>query len=48
VKRSKAHPNGVLLYRINYRGKSVVYATDVEQKDGGYPISFVLSAAPTC
>lgn len=36
VKRSKAHPNGVLLYRINYRGKSVVYATDVEQKNGGH------------
>ena len=37
VKKSHAHPNGVLLYRINYRGKSVVYATDVEQKNGGYP-----------
>ena len=37
VKRSKAHPNGVLLYRINYRGKSVVYATDVEQKNEEYP-----------
>jgi len=36
VKKSKAHPNGVLLYRINYRGKSVVYATDVEQKEGGH------------
>jgi len=46
VKRSKAHPNGVLLYRINYRGKSVVYATDVEQKDGGYPdiIRFIRGA----
>ncbi len=37
VKKSKAHPNGVLLYRINYRGKSAVYATDVEQKNGGHP-----------
>jgi len=46
VKKSKAHPNGVLLYRINYRGKSVVYATDVEQKDGGYPdiIRFIRNA----
>ena len=46
VKKSKAHPNGVLLYRINYRGKSVVYATDVEQKDGGYPdiIRFIRGA----
>jgi len=46
VKRSKAHPNGVLLYRLNYHGKSVVYATDVEQKDGGYPdiIRFIRGA----
>jgi len=36
VKKSQAHPNGVLLYRINYRGKSVVYATDVEQREGGH------------
>jgi ribonuclease BN (tRNA processing enzyme) len=36
--KSPAHPrNGVMLYRVNYRGKSVVYATDVEQKQGGYP-----------
>jgi ribonuclease BN (tRNA processing enzyme) len=26
-----------MLYRVNFGGKSVVYATDVEQKDGGYP-----------
>jgi ribonuclease BN (tRNA processing enzyme) len=46
VKKSRAHPNGVLLYRINYRGKSVVYATDVEQKDGGNPdiIRFIRGA----
>jgi len=46
VKKSKAHPNGVLLYRVYYRGKSVVYATDVEQKNGGYPdiIRFIRGA----
>jgi ribonuclease BN (tRNA processing enzyme) len=36
--KSPAHPRyGVMLYRINYRGKSLVYATDIEQKQGGYP-----------
>jgi ribonuclease BN (tRNA processing enzyme) len=36
--KSSAHPrNGVLLYRLSYRNKSVVYATDIEQQDGGYP-----------
>jgi ribonuclease BN (tRNA processing enzyme) len=36
--KSSAHPRfGVLLYRVNFDGKSLVYATDVEQKDGGYP-----------
>lgn len=36
--KSVAHPRfGVMLYRIHYRGKSLVYATDIEQKDGGYP-----------
>jgi ribonuclease BN (tRNA processing enzyme) len=36
--KSPAHPRyGVMLYRVNYRDKSVVYATDVEQRDGGYP-----------
>ncbi len=35
--RSSAHPRtGVLLYRVNYRGKSLVYATDIEEKKGGY------------
>jgi ribonuclease BN (tRNA processing enzyme) len=35
--RSPAHPkNGVFLYRVVYRGKNVVYATDIEQKRGGY------------
>jgi ribonuclease BN (tRNA processing enzyme) len=36
--KSAAHPRfGVMLYRVNYAGKSLVYATDVEQKNGGYP-----------
>jgi ribonuclease BN (tRNA processing enzyme) len=36
--KSPAHPRfGVMLYRVNFGGKSLVYATDVEQKDGGYP-----------
>ncbi len=36
--KSIAHPRfGVMLYRIHYRGKSLVYATDVEQRVGGYP-----------
>lgn len=30
VMRSYAHPNGVLHYRIDWHGKSVVYATDTE------------------
>ena len=35
--KSNAHPrNGVLLYRVSHRHKSVVYATDIEQKKGGY------------
>jgi ribonuclease BN (tRNA processing enzyme) len=34
---SPAHPlYGVMLYRVNYRDKSLVYATDVEEKEGGY------------
>ena len=32
-----AHPrDGVMLYRIEFRGKTLVYATDVEQRPGGY------------
>lgn len=45
--KSPAHPrNGVLLYRIAYRNRSVVYATDIEQQVGGYPdvIEFVRGA----
>jgi len=35
--KSPAHPkNGVMLYRVRYRGRSVVYATDIEEKEGGY------------
>jgi phosphoribosyl 1,2-cyclic phosphodiesterase len=36
--KSPAHPlNGVMLYRVHYKNKSVVYATDIEQQEGGYP-----------
>ena len=36
--KSPAHPlNGVMLYRVHYRNKSFVYATDIEQQEGGYP-----------
>jgi phosphoribosyl 1,2-cyclic phosphodiesterase len=36
--KSSAHPlNGVMLYRIFYEKKSFVYATDIEQQEGGYP-----------
>lgn len=36
--KSPAHPrDGVMLYRVGYGGKSLVYATDVEQQEGGYP-----------
>jgi ribonuclease BN (tRNA processing enzyme) len=36
--KSPAHPRfGVMLYRVNFAGKSLVYATDIEQRDGGYP-----------
>ena len=35
--KSPAHPrDGVMLYRIKYRGKTLVYATDVEQRAGGF------------
>lgn len=30
ILRSSAHPGGVLIYRIEWRGRSVVYATDTE------------------
>ncbi len=35
--KSPAHPrDGVMLYRVRYAGKTLVYATDVEQRPGGY------------
>jgi phosphoribosyl 1,2-cyclic phosphodiesterase len=33
--RSYAHPQGVMIYRIDWRGKSLVYATDTEGYQGG-------------
>jgi ribonuclease BN (tRNA processing enzyme) len=30
IHKSHAHPGGVYVYRISYRGKSIVYATDTE------------------
>lgn len=33
IHRSYAHPGGVFIYRVRWRGKSIVYATDTE----GYP-----------
>jgi ribonuclease BN (tRNA processing enzyme) len=35
VYRSHAHPGGVHVYRIDYRGRSLVYATDIEGYVGG-------------
>ena len=35
--KSAAHPlNGVMLYRVHYKNKSVIYATDIEEQEGGY------------
>ncbi len=45
--KSSAHPlNGVMLYRVHYQNKSFVYATDIEQQEGGYPeiIEFIRGA----
>lgn len=45
--KSAAHPlNGVMLYRVHYQNKSFVYATDIEEQEGGYPeiIEFVRGA----
>ncbi len=33
--RSYAHPQGVMIYRIEWQGKSLVYATDTEGYQGG-------------
>ncbi len=35
--KSLAHPSGVFLYRVSYRHKSIIYATDIEQKRDGNP-----------
>jgi ribonuclease BN (tRNA processing enzyme) len=36
--KSPAHPrDGVMLYRLSFNGKILVYATDVEQQENGYP-----------
>jgi ribonuclease BN (tRNA processing enzyme) len=37
VRKSLAHPHGVLLYRVSYGQKSMVYATDIEQEKDGHP-----------
>jgi len=37
VRKSLAHPHGVLLYRVCYGQKSVIYATDIEQDKNGHP-----------
>ena len=45
--KSSAHPlNGVMLYRVHYQDKSFVYATDIEEQEGGYPdiIEFIRGA----
>jgi phosphoribosyl 1,2-cyclic phosphodiesterase len=46
VHKSLAHPNSVLLYRVYCRGKSIVYATDIEQKRNADPdvIHFIRGA----
>jgi ribonuclease BN (tRNA processing enzyme) len=36
VRKSLAHPRGVLLYRVSYGEKSMIYATDIEQSQNGH------------
>ena len=36
VMRSAAHPQGVFVYRVNYKGRSFVFATDIESYIGHY------------
>lgn len=36
VMRSPAHPQGVFFYRVNFQGRSFVFATDVEAYAGKY------------
>ncbi|MBN1284829.1 MAG: MBL fold metallo-hydrolase [Anaerolineae bacterium] len=33
--RSSSHPNGIMFYRVEYRGRSIVFATDTESYVGG-------------
>lgn len=44
--RSYDHPNGVNIYRISWRGKKLIYATDTESRPGGDPrlVAFARSA----
>ena len=44
--RSHDHPNGVNIYRITWRGKKLVYATDTESRlsDGSRLVAFAWSA----
>src|SRR5689334_18207318 len=42
------HPNGVLAYRIDYGGRSLVYATDTEHEDGGGLDEGLLALARGC
>jgi len=37
VRKSLAHPYGVLLYRVCYGQKSMIFATDIEQDKNGHP-----------
>jgi ribonuclease BN (tRNA processing enzyme) len=36
VMKSAAHPQGVFIYRVNFQGRSFVFATDVESYIGNY------------
>lgn len=36
VMKSSAHPQGVFIYRVNFQGRSFVFATDVEAYVGAY------------
>lgn len=36
VLRSAAHPQGVFIYRVNFQGRSFVFATDIESYVGNY------------
>jgi phosphoribosyl 1,2-cyclic phosphodiesterase len=36
VMKSSAHPQGIFIYRVNFQGRSFVFATDVESYVGNY------------